>query len=44
MSEEEITFGIVEDEIIEAEAMRLFIENNFEHAKVIWCTEDGQSG
>ncbi|HBA64098.1 MAG TPA: hypothetical protein DCZ20_09610, partial [Lachnospiraceae bacterium] len=44
MSEEIITFGIVEDETIERETMRLFIENSFPDVCVLWQAEDGKSG
>lgn len=38
------TFGIVEDELIESEAMACFIERTFPQAKVIWRMDDGASG
>ena len=44
MSEESITFGIVEDEAIERTAMALYIKNTFPEAEVLWQAEDGKSG
>lgn len=44
MGERIITFGIVEDEAIERDAMQLFIESSFQDACVLWQAEDGQSG
>lgn len=39
-----VTFGIVEDERIESQAMERFIVSSFPKAKVIWRREDGESG
>ncbi len=44
MSELPVTFGLVEDERIEREAMARYIENTFQNACVLWQEEDGESG
>ncbi len=38
-----ITFGIVEDEILESEALTRRILQYFPEAKILWCREDGES-
>lgn len=40
---EKITFGIVEDEILESEALTRRILQYFPQAQILWCKEDGAS-